>query len=307
MLLAAADCLRRDDRPAPAARLLRGARDIADDAQHARIYTQLAGVLHQAGALAVARDLAQEAVSLAAETSSRVAARDTLLGTLVALGDLDAAASTLEAIRAEVGGAALSPVPFHEASALRRAGRFDEAAATYQAVIETFSAWPEASGAVAVARLSLAETRLFQQRPEQAQEEYARAEAQWADARRRSGVYRCEAGQLRAALRTGGHPLPRALSDRIAFAEQRQLPLLEAHLRIIRAGLRHHSGQPGADADLLRAVALAVPSEARFLEGRARLGLRALGRPTDAAHLRACLEGDAGWLAICDGSLPMIW
>jgi hypothetical protein len=96
------------------------------------------------------------------------------------------------------------------------------------------------------------------------------------------------------------------LGERIRFAVDRQLRLLEAHLRVVRAGLCHHSGQD-AVPDLQRAVVLAAGSGARFLEGRARLGLRAVGVPVDTARLRACLQGDAGWSAVMDHELPMLW
>jgi len=300
-LLAAADCLRRDDRLAPAARMLRDARADATGTRAVQALLLLAAVLHQTGQLAVARDLATEAAGLARDSATRRAVLDTLLGTLSALGDLSAADACLEQLRG-LGGPS---VAFHDAARARLRGDLREAAAQYRAAVAQVQATPGAAGAVAAAQMSLAEVALLDGQPALAAERYAQAGTHWAAARRRSGVYRSEAGQLRAALCAGEVPLPRALDDRIDFARARQLALLESHLRIVRAGARHRAGQPGAAEDLQAAVSLA--GDARFLEGRARLGLRTLGLPVDHAHLRTCLDGDAVWGAVLAGQRPMVW
>lgn len=304
-LLSAGDCLRRADRPAPAARCLQAAYEQAEEDRRALIGLQLAGLLHAIGELPIARDLARNAVEQATEPRSLLPALDTLTGTLTALGELEAAQAVLERLRGLEPGP-ISPVPFHEATLARLSGRFDEASARYQDVVDALAEIPQASGAVAVALSSQAEVALFQQDPEQARAGYAAAAQRWAAAGRRSGLYRSEAGQLRAALLAGATPITRGLGDRIRFAEDRQLRMLEAHLRIVRAGLYHHAGQDGVP-DLQRAVALAEASGARFLEGRARLGLRTVGVPVDIARLQGCLAGDAGWSAVMAGALPMPW
>jgi tetratricopeptide (TPR) repeat protein len=298
-LLWAGDCLRRDERPATAARLLRDAHALADGPLEVAILTQLAGVLHPVGELAVARDLAREAAARASP-ELRPAALDTWLTAATALGALDEVDACLDALRST--GAA--SVPLHEAAALRRLGRCDEAIARLEDVV---AAHPEQPLAVAMARGAQGEAGLFAAQPEEAAARYAESAALWRSAGRRSGAFRGEAGQLRATLQGEELILPSVLDAGIAYAAERQQCLLEAHLRIIRAGARWRAGLSGAADDIVVATEIAAAAGARFLEGRARLGGAALGRPVDAARLAGCIAGDAGWQAVAEGRLPALW
>ncbi len=297
-LAAAGDALRRDDRPAAAARLLTRALRVDPDGEAAGVLrVQLAGVLQQAGQLDVAADIACEGLERAADPMQAALARDTLIGTLHALGRLEEADRILDALERSAPEPFLPAVWFRRATRLRMAGRLSEAAERYAAAAQAMAAHP---GAAAAAIMDLAEVALFEGEPERAGARYAQASRLWTAAGRRSGLYRAEAGLLRVELSAGRSVLPSAMGGPIDFARSRQLPLLLAHLLLARGAAAR------SEADLSEAVALAEESGAVLLEGRARLVQSRCGLAHDAERIAALLAPDAAWMAVTRGA-PMPW
>lgn len=305
-LLLAGDALRRDDRPGPAARLLHDAAGLAVGGPlESPTLAQLAGVLHLAGALPAARDIADQAVAVARTGGAQALALDTLLGVLSALGDFEAFEARFADFR---GVAPAGAVRFREAGSLRRRADLDGADAAYADAVDAVAGEAAAAGAAAAAMMGRAEVALFRGDPAAARERYDEAGRLWSAAGRREGLFRSEAGLLRAALLAGETPLPRVLDRLIRFAEERQLLLLEAHLRIVRGAARVRADLPGGDADLCAAIAQARQASARPLESRARLVRLRLGATDeDPVALLAGFAGDQGWLRVARGEAPLPW
>jgi tetratricopeptide (TPR) repeat protein len=299
-LAAAGDALRRDDRPAAAAKQLAAAVRLDPTGEASgMLRVQLAGVLQQAGQLDVAVDMAREGLSQAVGLIEQTIARDTLIGSLIALGWLDEAGVLLDVLAETAPKTMLAAVWFRQGTRLRMAGDLLGADARYVRSAETMMEHP---GAAAAAIMGRAETALFAGQPEQAIAHYTHAGQLWTAAGRRAGLYRAEAGLIRAMLSAGQVALSAGIVRPIAYARQRQLPLLLAHLLLARGAAE------GSDHDLSEAVALAERAGAVFLEGRARL-IRSQrgGRYGDGARVAHLLAPDVAWMAVLNSGAPMPW
>ena len=243
----AGDALRRDDRPAEAVEALRQALallEVGDGALASRravATAELAGVLVDTGALAEARELARAALTRQLPPGSRTLLLDTLAGCLLALGEVAEAAMVVGQL-AEVAppGARIS-VAFREAALHRLAGRLTVATLQLESVRGAVADVPAARGAWAAATAELGEIELLRGEPREARQAFEAAAAAWREAGRRSGLLRSQAALLRADLALGERPLGTGLTDGIAFAMARAMPLLEAELRMARGMAR-----PGA-------------------------------------------------------------
>ena len=297
------DALRRDDRPAAAAKALKEAIQLSPDgAQRAKLHTQLAGVLHQAGMLDVAADIGEEGLAgIRGDAMAESVALDTLIGILLALGRLPEADRYIARLEVVAPTIFRPAYWFREGARLRMCKDFARADLYYSDAASAMRRYPQASGAVAAAEMGRAEVALFVGDSSRARSHYERAGQLWTTAGRRDGVYRSEAGLIRAALSEGQATLASGLSEPIRFARERQMPLLLAHLLLARGAAA------GSDADLSEAVAIGQETRAVFLEGRARLvRLRCGGGYGDEAEARQLLAGDAAWRAVLDGA-PMPW
>lgn len=308
-LIFAGDALRRDDRPARAARVLQNALPLAESGPMAApVQVQLADILMHVGELEAAHDLAVQAMQSATSPGIEAVALDTLIGILATQGQFSECAVYLERLRAVAPPPARSAVLFREATALRRAGDLDGAEARLDNLGRMLSRRQEAIGAAAAAATNIAEICLFRGDAVNARRAYDMAAKLWTTAGRRAGLYRCEAGMVRASLLDEETPLPSVLDTLVDFAVERQMVLLEAHLRIVRGAARARAGLRGGDQDLGIAVSIAARVGCRMLEGRARLARRRSGfLYNDEAHMHHCLRGDACWSAVAQMAAPMPW
>lgn len=304
---AAGDAFRRDDRPARAARALQATLDLSERADPRRglAGASLAAVLMEAGEAVPAEIQVREALAEAREPGLRIVLLDLLIGALVMLGRAPEGRGPLAELKGLV--AALSPaggalgraaLGFREASYARLSGDLAGAETLLAEVEQVMRARPETVGAAAAAASDRGELALAAGDGEAAAEHFDRAGRAWTSAGRRAGLYRCEAGLIRAALARGETPLGRALEGPVRFAHERGMPLLEAELRLTRGLARAAAGVRGAEEDLDRAIGLAERGSAALLEGRARLLRRRAGfLRSDLERTRALLQTDAVWSA----------
>jgi hypothetical protein len=292
----AADAFRRDDRPAAAAKLLMLARAQGADSLNDRV--QLASVLMDAGELAAALDIAQQARSdalLTGEAAAEVLARDTLAGLLLAAGRVDEA-------RAEVDAIGLLQLPggevarrFRSAQLLRLDGRCAEAEEEWKKLAEELEVYPQAAGAAAACRMERAESLALRvalgsdaDLLEHALAEEDRAAKLWTQAGRRAGLYRSEAWKLRLRHQRGETVLPAAIEQALRYATERKMPLLRAELLVCLAVV---TGNPDPAHQ-----ALAHLAEAPLARGRARVIAAEQGAPLPDALFDE-LAADAAWTA----------
>lgn len=303
VMIAAGDALRRDDRPAAAAKWLRKGLDLGRGGPgSALICVQLAGVMQQVGLLDVAVDLARTGLAGVRTAGEEALALDTLIGSLLSCGELAAADRHLERLAQIAPQPAQPAVWFRRAARHRMSGDLERADAGYARVARLMEAHQPTAGAAAAARMGQAEVALFAGDGARAREHYAAAGSLWTAAGRRDGLYRTEAGMVRAALVDGESVLTAGLAEPIAYARDRQLQLLLAHLLVVRGAARH------SDADLSEAVALAKHIGAVFLEGRARLVRSRRGHDyADGERTRALLSSDSCWRAVLEGQAPCPW
>lgn len=300
------DALRRDDRPAAAARALRRALDLGGEARPDGLLSprrlvaevELAGALIDAGYLADAASMLRQAVAGAATDSGRTLALDCLISALTPMGRIAEAKGVLLELKAVAPPGAQVAVAFRQALMLRLDGQLAAAAAAWRQVLGALPDSEALAGPRAAAWGGLGEVALLSDDAGQAERCFASAGEQWSLAGRRSGVYRAAAGSLRASLLSGARVLPHTLDGPIAFAEERQSVFLEIELRLARGQARARNTQSGADTDLDRAVDLAHQCSALLLEGQARVVRRAAGfRWDDLNRARFCLADDRVWLA----------
>ena len=110
------------------------------------------------------------------------------------------------------------------------------------------------------------------------------------------GVFRAEAAEVRCQVALGQRPLGANLSEPIAYAQERGLPLLEAELRMARGMARTRATVTGADEDFTRGISLAEDAGARLLEGRLRVQRRLSGILRDDLERTSwCLAPDTPW------------
>lgn len=302
----AGDALRRDDRPAHAARALKAAEDLAVRGEPGRLMARatLAAVLVDAGEPVPAEILLRELLPEASEPGARVVVLDMLLGILLLLGRTDDAEGPYAELAALVGGLgpaaelARATLAFRTATRHRLRGELDAADRVLLAVGDTMETRRETVGAAAVALGERGEVALAAGDGAAAWIFFDHAAKLWTATGRRAGLYRAEAGLVRAALARGETPLATRLNSPIDYAKERGMVLLEAELRLARGAARANAHVSGGEEDLDLAVAICERASADLLEGRARLIRRRCGfLRNDTERTRHCLRGDRVWLA----------
>lgn len=308
--LLAADALRRDDRPGAAAKMLALARQHGEVGPMALL--NLGAVLMDAGQIAAARDLVEQAAreaALGGDAALAVLCRDTLAGALLASGDVAGARREVEQMNLTVARTGLAGAEvaqqFRAAQIDRLDGLLARAEAGWRALAQRLAPWAQADGprGACLAEIGeLAELRtalsggasgaLSAVALRDGEQVFAEAGAAWARAGRRIGAMRAEAWQLRLRARSGMAVLPGAVERALTYARARGLPLLEADLLSCLARI---TGDP---APVQQAIPLL--GEAPLARGRARLLAAELGAAPDAAGFALLfdeLRGDAAWTA----------
>ncbi len=300
LLHQAGDAFRRDDRPARAAQVLTRSlaltepSDPQSDQRRATARVLLAGVLADAGQLDVGTDVARQVLAGPVPHNLSVLAHDVLASLLLGQARVDEA----RAVVAELAQLApdLPVLPFRYAALARLDGDLNRADALLMDVLRTSPRTDAWRGPRAAAGMERAEIALLMGRLDDSIRGFAEAVDAWAAVGRRAGGFRAAAGQVRAALADGQTPLPSVLDGPVDYAAQRQMPTLEAEVRMARGSARQAAGLGGAREDLDRAVGLAEGAGAVFLEGRARCARRALGwGGDDLLRTRLCLASDRVW------------
>lgn len=293
--LAAGDALRRVDRPVRAARMLQRAVDLSTDpGRRTSARLVLAGVLADAGELRASADLARQVLAQPASADARILGHDILAGALLAQGqlaDARAVVATLEALAPH-----LPVLPFRRAALARLDGQLDRAVALLEGVLRDAPATDAWRGPRAAAVMERAELALLQGDAPAAVTGFTAALDRWAEVGRRAGAFRAEAGRVRARVEAGDTVLSSILDNPVAYARDRQLPILEAELLLAQGQARAATDPRAARAALDPAVELAHHAGALFLEGRCRLArLLHLGHEPDRARLLRCLAEDRVW------------
>ena len=294
MWRSAADAWRQADRPVRAIKAL--SHVLRDGVTDAVAGALLAGLLQDVGQLMAARSAADDAVTWATGLGPMALALDVSVGVRLLLGELDEARSKLTKLAGlKAPGAALS-VAFRQARLDRLDGALERASRRLAELEETLAAaGTRAAAPRAAAAQEQAELALLLNDPLRARMHLERAVTAWDMAGRRPGRFGAEGLSVRIGLAEGTAVMPAALDNPISFATERSMVLLEAELRVARARARAQLGQAGASEDFDAAVAHGQASEARFLEGRARLWRRASGHglSDDLARTRLLLGADA--------------
>ena len=249
---AAAEALRRADRPRDAAGALQRALALADEP---RLLVRWAGCQLELGRGAAAADAATRALARGEEPI----ALDTWIGAVFAVGrtaEVRGAVERLVALDATAGA-------FRTAQLARLDGALDRSDAALAAVPVEH---PSAAAAVAGER---AENALLRGAAADAVAGFAEAAALHRAAGRLALAWRSEAGQVRATVAAGATPLRVALDEPLREARARGMPLLEADLRLARGVAA--GGGSRATPDLQRAAQLADAAGDRLRGGRARL------------------------------------
>lgn len=268
----AADSYRRDDRPAPAARVLRRALDLLPPgASRAMLEVQLAGVLAEAGELAVAHDLAMGARAHVQGAGELALCLDLLAGLRTDLGDLPGARAAADALDVPVARA------FRLSAVHRACGELEAASHMGEQARGALGPGERLAGLRAAVAHEAGEVALLAGDPAEALAAFQVAAQDWSRARRRAGLFRAAAGQVRARVAQGETPLAADLGVALDYARERGLPLLESDLLIARGAARSHREPAAARADLDLAVALAEKAGATLLARRARLTRSAVG------------------------------
>lgn len=266
----------------------------------------LAGVLQDVGQLRAARATAADAVSAAVRPEEEVLALDVFAGVLLVLGDLDSAREPIGTLERIAMPAAQIAAAFRSARLDRLDGMLDRAIGRLVGVVSGLPAADRRFAAPRAAALhEVAELRLLSGDLAGARTSLAAARAAWARSGRRPGGYAAEGLALRLHLAEGTSLVPSLVDRGIAFAHDRGLVLLGAELRIARGRVRAAQDLAGASEDFDAAVEQARTSEARLLEGRARLWRRVAGCPAADGDLER-----AKLLLSCDRVLlrhPVLW
>jgi tetratricopeptide (TPR) repeat protein len=287
--------LRRDDRPAAAAKLLMLGRQFGMDAPIDR--TQLSAVLLEAGEVLAAVDLARSARSdavLIGDPPLIALTRDSLVGTLLAAGFIKEARHELGLLaELKMSGAEISR-RFREAQIARLDGLFAKALSGYEALAALLAPHSEASGPLAacyqeageilVLRAALGEIKSL----EKAEIWFKQAAEAWRRGHRRAGLYRSEAWGLRVRALKKLPVLPTTVDRALQYARERGLVLLEADLLVTLAILKK------SPKEALDAVGLCA--ESPLAKGRAQVIAWELGGPEPDYLL---LREDAVWMTRC--------
>lgn len=295
----AVEALRHDDRPGATLALLSKAIDLAEgrDAR-AVLKLQLGAALLDAGFPELAEQETREALALAGVAALQQVVADSLAGVLLARGDIIGLRGVVAQLLAESSGITAVSARFREAQLHRLDGRLDRARDGFVAACEALADHPRAAGARAAALSELAELELVRQQPDGALALYELAAGEWERAGRRAGLLGVLAGRAQAILESGATFLPGLLDEPIAYAEARELPALEARLRMARGLCRHAAGSEAADADLEAAILLADTARSPWLAGRIRYERHRCGLAAEADELRRAVDqltGNQPW------------
>lgn len=295
----AADCFRRDDRPAAAARMVRFA--LQHRPASIKDAAMLSAALGEAGEIEAAVDIANAAVQGAKDDPMRIIAVDVAAGASLAAGRVkEARVYFAELARSDMPGAQYSAA-FRDAQLARLDGETDRAIAGWRGLIGRLSPHPEAAGAVGGCHMEIAETQVllralrergvgwYAQTEEidvaEIEANFAAAGNCYARAGRRIGLYRAEAWKL--SLRPGQATILTSLESSMAYADERGLNGHSAELRCLRAVIRQHP------LDALHAVELLT--QAPMARGRARVLAAELGAPIHADLAEQELAPDLPW------------
>ena len=303
------DALRRDDRPASTLALLRRSADLAESPDDRGVHGLfVTAALLDVGQLDFAERAGRECLAVGVSDRLHPVLVDTLAGVALARGDLIGLRGLVAQLELEAQGS-----PLRSASVFRRAqldrleGRLEDAERGFVVCAQSLMEIPGSAGAQAAALSELGELALYRRRPEVASSFFIAAAQAWEQAGRRGGVYQIEVGRAMTALLSGATTyLPGLLDDPIRYAEARNMPLLEARLRMARGLCRHAVGVPTGEADLDAAVLLADTAGAPWLAGLVRYERFRFGVNRSLDELRRAVEqltGNLPWH--CRASLSL--
>jgi tetratricopeptide (TPR) repeat protein len=270
---AAGEAWRRDDRPLSAAQALGMALELTsgDGQESALARIKLAGVLGELGESETAVRLCRDAAQAVGEGPVHAVALDTWIEALQALGRKEQAKAILERLVPEGKGSLQVAVWFREGQMFRMDGELTDAALRFGLVASELEGVAEALPGLAAAEAELGEVALLRGDIPEALALYDRSVEHFGAVGRRALVWRAEAGRARANVEAGAQPLVIALDEGIALAENRQMVVLEADLRIARGVARAQADVEAARKDLDQAILLADRAKHPLRAGRARL------------------------------------
>ncbi len=268
----AGETWRRDDRLDSAARALKMALGLADEPMPtAMAQVKLSGVLGEMGRYAEAEALCRRASDvLGPDSPLRPIVMDTWVTNLSALGRKDEARELVDQLL-ELDGVHGLAGHFRRAQLCRLDGELSEGALHLGMVIDGLAAEPRAIGAVAAAHAELGEVALLRGDIEQAVHFFEQAFAGQQAAKRPSLKWRAEAARIRVMLAGGVEPLTHSLDEGVAYAQDRDMLVLEADLRIARGMALAHRLPVDAGHDLEAAAAISDEARCPLRSGRARL------------------------------------
>lgn len=298
---AAGEAWRRADRPLQASQALGLALELSPEGPQAALCRlKLAGVLGELGESETAARLAEDAAAALPSGPLHALALDTCIEAAHAIGDRPRGRRWHELLRTHV--ASLPPevalamaVGFRDGQGARLDGDLVEASANFATVIGAAEAIDDAGPAAAAAEAELAEIALLRGEYADALAMWDQAVTQFSAVGRRGLDARAEAGRVRAQIEVGVQPMLHALDDALVFAEQRQMVVLEADLRIARGMGRAATDPAGSRLDFERAISIADRLGHAWRAGRARLErVRRHPGPDDIAELERAEADLAG-------------
>lgn len=294
------DALRRDDRPASILALLRRSADLAEAADDRGVHSLfVVAALMDLGQLDLAERAGREAVASPVSERLRPVLVDTLSGVSLARGDLIGLRGLVAQLELEAQGPARPAAMFRRAQLDRLEGRLEDAERGFLLCAQALAEVPGAAGARAAALGELGELALYRRQAEVAGSFFNAASKAWEEAGRRGAQLQVEVGRALVALQSGATTyLPGLLDQPIRYAEARNLPLLEARLRLARGLCRHAVGLPSGEADLDAAILLADTADAPWLAGLVRYHRHQAGVSAQIDELRRAVEqltGNLPW------------
>ena len=294
------EALRRDDRPAEALQALQAALRFSAQENSAVVAIKLAATAADVGDFVLAKALCQEAARERREDGIGFVALDCYAGMLLATGDV----SGLRKAIAELESA---PAPllvgclFRSAQLARLDGRLAAAELLLHQAKESLDPQSAAAG-IAGIEGELAELAELKGEPAIAAERYAAAIAGHGKAERRSLAFRMEAARVRAMVTAGLDAMVQPLDEGIAYAQERNMPILDIDLRLARGMARARHAPQSAVEDLRIAIQAGDKYGLAFRAGRARLEAAKL---TVSSDQRAILLSAA--IKALNGNRPWYW
>ncbi|MBN2798460.1 MAG: hypothetical protein JXX28_04870 [Deltaproteobacteria bacterium] len=292
----AGETWRRADLLRPASRALHQALVLSGGAPAlaAMPRIKLAATLGELGQYRAGCALCEEALQHPLTEDQRALALDTWLGARVNLGEKWGTEGALAEL------AALSPIAgaFRQVQRDHLDGALERALDALDALIDTLSQTAGMEAGVAGATGERGEVLLLLGDAVEAEEAFSYAAETLTALGRPSLTWRAEAGRARAQLATGARPLTTSLEEGLAYAQRRELPMLEADLLLVLAEVG------GGTGGLERVIALCGESALR--RGRAHLLLTQRGRPGHSAAALSGLSSSRTWYAramLADGQL----